>query len=140
MASMTQPNRATNDEVELRELIARWSKAVRDEDLAGIRADHDPQILMFDVPPPFLSRGIDAYMATWQTFFASSAKPVAFDFEDVEITAGDEVAFATAIGHCVDTERNGDQTTLTFRLTMGFIKHDGPWRIVHEHHSLPAID
>jgi hypothetical protein len=28
------------------------------------------------------------------------------------------VAFATAIGHCVDTERNGDKTNLTFPLTM----------------------
>lgn len=95
---------------------------------------------MFDVPPPFLSRGITAYMATWQTFFASSAKPVSFDFEDVEITAGDNVAFATAIGHCINTERNGEQTNLKFRLTMGFRKHDGRWLIVHEHHSLPATD
>ena len=140
MAGTTQPSQATKDEVELRELIARWSKAVRDEDLTGIRADHDPKILMFDVPPPFLSRGIDAYMATWQTFFASSAKPVVFDFEDVEITAGDDVAFATAVGHCINIERNGKKTNLKFRLTMGFRKHDGRWRIVHEHHSLPAID
>src|SRR5437667_1320809 len=90
--------------------------------------------------PPFLSRGIDAYMATWQTFFASSAKPVVFDFEDVEITAADDVAFATAVGHCINIERNGEKTNLKFRLTMGFRKHDGRWRIVHEHHSLPAID
>jgi ketosteroid isomerase-like protein len=110
MAGTTQPSQATKDEVELRELIARWSKAVRDEDLTGIRADHDPKILMFDVPPPFLSRGIDAYMATWQTFFASSAKPVVFDFEDVEITAGDDVAFATAVGHCINIERTGEKT------------------------------
>src|SRR5207244_13703 len=86
MAGTTQPSQATKDEVELRELIARWSKAVRDEDLTAIRADHDPKILMFDVPPPFLSRGIDAYMATWQTFFASSATPVVFDFADVQLT------------------------------------------------------
>jgi uncharacterized protein (TIGR02246 family) len=140
MASTTQRSQATSDEVELQELIARWAKAVRDEDLAGIRADHDLKILMFDVPPPFLSRGITAYMATWQTFFASSAKPVSFDFEDVEITAGDNVAFATAIGHCINTERNGEKTNLKFRLTMGFRKHDGRWLIVHEHHSLPATD
>jgi uncharacterized protein (TIGR02246 family) len=140
MAGAIQPIRVTNDEVELRELIARWSKAVRDEDFVGIRADHDPNILMFDVPLPFLSRGIDAYMATWQTFFASSAKPVVFHFEDVEITAGDDVAFATAVGHCINTERNGEKTNLTFRLTMGFRKDSGRWRIVHEHHSLPAID
>ena len=68
------------------------------------------------------------------------AKPVAFDFEDMEITAGDDVAFATAIGHCVNIEHNGEKTNLKFRLTMGFHKQDGRWRIVHEHHSLPAID
>lgn len=130
----------TKDEVELRELIARWSKAVRDQDRAGIRADHDPGILMFDVPPPFLTRGLDGYMETWDLFFASVPKPVAFDFADIEITAGQDVAFATATGRCVSADRNGEKENLQFRLTMGFRKREGRWRIVHEHHSLPATD
>ena len=137
MTDTIQRNQPANDEAELRELIARWSKAVRDEDLAGIRADHDPEILMFDVPPPFLSRGLDAYMATWETFFAWQAKPVQFDFHDVAITAGKDVAFATAIGRCCDLS-GGEKVQLEFRLTMGFRKHDGRWRIMHEHHSIPA--
>jgi ketosteroid isomerase-like protein len=127
------------DEMELRALIARWSKAVRDQDLAGIRADHDPDILMFDVPPPFLSRGLDAYMATWDTFFAWQARPIVFDFHDVEITAGNAVAFATATGRCCDLS-SGEKVELEFRLTVGFRKDHGRWRIVHEHHSLPATD
>jgi uncharacterized protein (TIGR02246 family) len=139
MTDTTQRSQAMNDEAELRELIARWSKAVRDENFDAIRADHDPDILMFDVPPPFLSRGLDAYMATWQTFFAWQAKPVEFDFHDVAITAGNDVAFATAIGCCVDLS-SGKKLQLEFRLTMGFRKHAGRWRIVHEHHSLPATD
>ena len=60
-----KPQHAT-DEAQIRALIERWSKAVRDENRAAIRADHDADILMFDVPPPFLSRGLDAYMATWE--------------------------------------------------------------------------
>jgi ketosteroid isomerase-like protein len=139
MTDTTQRRQAMNDEAELRELIARWSKAVRDENFDAIRADHDPDILMFDVPPPFLSRGLDAYMATWQTFFAWQAKPVEFDFHDVAITAGNDVAFATAIGCCGDLS-SGKKLQLEFRLTMGFRKHAGRWRIVHEHHSLPATD
>jgi ketosteroid isomerase-like protein len=130
-------NQPANDEAEIRDLITRWSQAVCDENLAEIRADHDADILMFDVPPPFLSRGLDAYMATWQTFFACQAKPVAFTFRDVEITAGKEVAFATAIGHCADLS-SGEKVQLDFRLTMGFRKLDGRWRIMHEHHSIPA--
>jgi uncharacterized protein (TIGR02246 family) len=135
----TNPKAPGGDEAALRELIAAWAKAVRDEDLAGIRANHDPDILMFDVPPPFLSRGLDAYMATWQIFYPCQARPIAFDFEEVEVTAGSDVAFATAIGHCGYIE-HGERTDLKFRLTMGFRKWDGRWRIVHEHHSVPATD
>jgi ketosteroid isomerase-like protein len=137
--AMKERCEAKSDETELRELLARWAKAVRDENLAGIRADHDPDMLMFDVPPPFLSRGLDAYMATWPTFFKWQAKPVEFDFHDVEITAGQDVAFATAIGRCGDTS-SGKKVDLEFRLTIGFRKLNGCWRIVHEHHSIPATD
>jgi ketosteroid isomerase-like protein len=133
------PKASSDDEVVLAELIAKWSKAVRDEDLAGIRANHDPDMLMFDVPLPLLSRGLDAYMETWQTFYPSQVRPVIFDFEDLEITAGSDVAFATAIGHCVYIE-SGKKTDLKFRLTMGFKKYDDRWRITHEHHSVPATD
>lgn len=128
------------DEAELRALIARWSQAVRNKDMSGIRADHDPDILMFDVPPPFLSRGIDAYMATWPQFLNRFARPMRFAFSDIEIVTGRDVAFATAVGHCDDSENGGEPVELLFRLTMGFRKQNGRWRIVHEHHSVPASD
>jgi uncharacterized protein (TIGR02246 family) len=129
-----------NDARAIRTLIDRWSEAVRNEDLAAIRADHDANILMFDVPPPFLSRGIDAYMATWKLFFSNVDKPVTFAFEDIEVTAGSDVAFATAKGNCVNIDRTGKSEPLQFRLTMGVKKFDGKWRVMHEHHSLPALD
>jgi|SRR5277367_4055971 len=128
----------SNDETEVRALIERWARAVREANLEAIRADHDPEILMFDVPPPFLSQGLDAYMATWDEFLASSEKPIVFDFYDVMVTAGQDVAFATAIGKCVSIDPNGQREALEFRLTMGFRKIDGRWLILHEHHSLPA--
>jgi uncharacterized protein (TIGR02246 family) len=129
---------ASNDVAEIHALIERWSKAVREENRAAIRADHDPGILMFDVPPPFLSRGLDAYMETWETFFSSAEKPVAFAFHDVAVTCGQDVAFVTAVGRCVTTDRNSEREPLEFRLTMGLRKIDGKWRVMHEHHSVPA--
>jgi len=126
------------DEMDIKVLIERWAKAVREEDRAGIRADHDLEMLMFDVPPPFLSRGLDAYMATWEEFFSCAEKPVAFDFHDVQVTAGNDVAFATAIGRCASFDAKGKREDLEFRLTMCFRKVNGRWRIMHEHHSLPA--
>lgn len=128
------------DRQAVRALIERWAAAVRREDLTAIRADHDPDILMFDVPPPFLSRGLDAYMATWRLFFSGVEKPVSFSFEDIEVTAGSDVAFATAKGKCVNIDRAGRREPLEFRLTMGLRKIDGEWRVMHEHHSLPSTD
>ena len=135
---LQEPSSSKEDEIEIQALIERWAKAVREEDMAGIRADHDSEILMFDVPPPLFSRGLDAYMATWEPFLSWSEKPVAFDFHDVTVTAGRDVAFATAIGRCAGREPNGKREELKFRLTMGFRKIDGSWRVMHEHHSLPA--
>ena len=130
---------STPDQLAISDLIERWSKGVRDQDRAAIRQDHDADILMFDVPPPFQSRGIDEYMATWDTFFSFAEKPVRFDFTNIEITAGAEVAFATAVGHCVTIGRDGRREPLDFRLTMGLRKIDGRWTVMHEHHSLPAV-
>ena len=132
------PQTTSKEETEIRKLIDQWAKAVREEDTAGIRANHDPGILMFDVPPPFLSRGLDAYMKSWDLFYASQERPVTFDFHDIQITAGHDVAFATALGKCIYINPTGKTEPLDFRLTMGLRKINGQWRITHEHHSLPA--
>jgi uncharacterized protein (TIGR02246 family) len=128
----------SRDEMEIRALIERWASAVRERKMAGIRADHHSGMLMFDVPGPLFCRGLDAYMATWDQFFSWSEEPVAFDFHDVEITAGNDVAFATAIGQCATAGPSGKREELQFRLTMGLRKIDGRWCVIHEHHSVPA--
>ena len=128
----------TADESEIRQIFEQWSQAVRNKNLGAILAHHHSDFLMFDVPPPFLSRGIPAYVETWNLFFSMAPIPVKFDFDQLEIHASADVAFLTAIGHCRDTEPNGQIAPLDFRLTMGLRKIDGQWIIVHEHHSVPA--
>ena len=128
----------TNQATAIREMFDSWAAAVRAEDFDGIRAHHSPDMLMFDVPLPLFSRGIDAYMDTWKLFYKSQARPVVFNFDDIEITAGEDVAFVTAIGHCLYIPPGAVPTKLQFRLTMGLRKEDSQWRIVHEHHSVPA--
>jgi hypothetical protein len=54
---------SSQDEMDIQALIERWSRAAREENRAGIRANHDSEMLMFDVPPPFLSRG---WMPIWR--------------------------------------------------------------------------
>ena len=126
------------DETAIRKLIEEWAAAVRREDLEGILRDHAPDIVMFDVPPPFESRGIEAYEATWELFFRCARRPVVFDINRMEILAGNEVAFAVALMHCTSKQPDGTDVDLDFRLTVGLGKVNGRWTVVHEHHSVPA--
>ena len=122
---------------QIKALIEAWADAVRRHDLPAILADHERDIVMFDVPPPLQSRGMDEYRKTWDLFFKFHDPGQAFNIEELEITAGDDVAFAVAIMRCA-----GGSTPegFPFRLTVGLRRIDGDWRITHEHHSVPAED
>jgi uncharacterized protein (TIGR02246 family) len=126
------------DETAIRTLIEEWATAVRRNDMEGILRDHAQDIVMFDVPPPFESRGGDAYKATWALFFRCAREPVVFDIQRLEIFAGKEVAFAMALMRCTDKAPDGTDIDLDFRLTVGLTKVGGRWTVVHEHHSIPA--
>jgi uncharacterized protein (TIGR02246 family) len=128
----------STDELAIRELVENWAAAVRAKDLDGILANHSADILMFDVPMPLASKGIDAYRKTWDLFFSWADDPVVFAINEMDVTAGDDVAYVTALMRCSGTEKSGEKIKLDFRLTMGLSKLDGKWVVMHEHHSIPA--
>jgi len=131
---------ATNEE-QIRTLIERWAEAVHHGDLAVVLADRTEDIVMFDVPPPHQGvRGLDAYRETWPPFFQWQAEGATFGIESLDITAGDDVAFAYALLRC-GTERDfADNPDNRLRLTFGLRKQAGRWVVTHEHHSFPLTD
>jgi ketosteroid isomerase-like protein len=131
-------NGRAQDEVAIRTLVEDWASAVRRKDLDGAVRNHAANLLMFDVPPPLVSRGIDAYKETWDLFFSWAHDPVIFDVTEMDVTAGDDVAFVTALMRCAGREADGQDIELDFRLTIGLRKIAGQWMVVHEHHSIPA--
>ena len=137
---MSQRDEAAQSEIKA--LIEAWADAVRRHDLPAILAHHDDNIVMFDVPPPLQSRGLAEYRKTWDLFFAYHQPEQAFDVEELQICAGETVAFAVAVMRCGSATASGSAVPggFQFRLTMGLCKLDGAWCIHHEHHSVPATD
>lgn len=122
----------------VRDVIDTWAQAIRNKDYDGILSRHAPDVVMFDVPPPLHVRGLDAYRRSWDLFFAWADDPVVFEVTQMDVTAGEDVAFAAALIRCSGTETTGEKSELDCRLTIGLRKIDGRWTIVHEHHSVPA--
>ncbi|HEY2720676.1 MAG TPA: nuclear transport factor 2 family protein [Chitinophagaceae bacterium] len=119
------------------QLIENWARAVRERDLQNILAFHADDIVMYDVPKPFQSKGIEAYRKTWDIFFAFT-KPGVFDITELNIFANDNIAFCFATMKCADKSNSNDYVDLDFRLTMGLKKINDQWTIIHEHHSVPS--
>jgi uncharacterized protein (TIGR02246 family) len=130
----------SDEEVAVRDLVEAWADAVRRKDYAGILRSHAADFVMFDVPAPFKSVGLDAYQKTWDVFFSWSSDPVRFEIQEMDVTAGADVAFAFATMRCEGQESDGKPEALDFRLTIALRKIDGRWMIAHEHHSVPATD
>ncbi len=132
---MTTDN--NSNEIQIKQLVENWAKAVRNKDIDGVLAHHSPDFVMYDVPPPFQSVGLDAYHKTWELFYTYT-KPGVFDIQKLHITAGEDVAFCFAKMKCEDKSVTEDFVPLDFRLTIGLKKIKGQWTITHEHHSIPA--
>ena len=129
-----RPELGNQNEALVRALLEAWARAIREANLEGVLAYHAADVVMFDVPAPLQVRGIDAYRRQWELFFREQGKG-AFALGEMEIAAGDDVAFAHAILTCGSTDP-ADQFKV--RLTVGLRKVNGEWLVTHEHHSVPA--
>jgi uncharacterized protein (TIGR02246 family) len=123
---------------QVRALVERWAKAVHEGDLDTVLADHSDDIVMYDVPPPYDGvLGMDAYRDTWPPFFTWQQQGASFEIVSMDVTAGDEVAFAHALLRCGTPEELQEEPENRLRLTVGLRKEQGRWVVVHEHHSFP---
>jgi ketosteroid isomerase-like protein len=93
---------------------------------------------MFDVPPPERGiRGIDAYREAWPPFFEWQRQGALFEIEELQVTPGEDVAFAWALLRCGTPQELRQNPANRLRLTIGLRKQDGRWLVAHEHHSFP---
>ena len=125
-----------DEEKEIRALITRWAAAVHAGNLDGTLADHTSDVVMFDVPPPEDGvRGIDEYRKIWPPFFEWQKSGASFELVELQISAGDRVAFAYALLRCGTQKELAENPKKRLRLTLGLKKDGGKWAIAHEHHS-----
>jgi uncharacterized protein (TIGR02246 family) len=128
----------TDDETAIAALLHRWADAVHTGDLDTVLADHAPDIVMFDVPPPDDGvRGLDAYRETWPPFIDWQHTGASFEIVELDVTAGEDVAFARALLRCGTPDELAAHPGHRLRLTVGLRKVDGRWQVTHEHHSFP---
>lgn len=63
----------------------------------------------------------------------------AFELEELEAAAGEDLAFAHALVRCGTEDELRAHPELRMRLTLGPRKEAGRWVVAHEHHSFADL-
>eukprot|EP01116_Phalansterium_solitarium_P007762 TRINITY_DN2066_c0_g2_i2.p2 TRINITY_DN2066_c0_g2~~TRINITY_DN2066_c0_g2_i2.p2 ORF type:complete len:333 (+),score=90.80 TRINITY_DN2066_c0_g2_i2:46-999(+) len=122
-------------DTEIRALIQSWREAFAAKDVDGMLANYAPDVVFFDLKPPFALEGVESVRNMWKAAMPHFPPKFTTTHDDLHIAVGADVAFASAIAH---TKFEADShETFSCRVTLGFRKIDGRWLVTHEHNSLP---
>lgn len=96
-----------------------------------------PDAVSYDLAPPLRQIGPDK--AALEKWFATWEGPVGWAYGDLDVQVGGDVAFAHGLGHMTGTMTYGDQVDAWTRVTVGFRRIGGTWKVTHRHHSVPFL-
>lgn len=133
---MTTTSTIPTHETEIRQLIADQQRAICTKDVDQIVSHYANEIVIFDVKPPFQTKGKEAVRQLWKDCLPCF--PDAFEMEtrDLSITANDEIATAHWLFH-FKSEQDHLATQMWMRATAVCQRNQGNWQILHEHISVP---
>ena len=129
---MTTENTETANETQIREIINNWAKATREGNNHTVLSNHTTNVLIFDVLAPLQYKGAEAYRKSWDEWQPSNEGESLFEIHDLNITAGETVAFGYCLIECGDRP-NVDWVRATFCLC----QTEGKWMVTHQHISMP---
>ncbi|WP_232668211.1 YybH family protein [Pseudonocardia sp. TRM90224] len=128
----------TTTEAGVMELLEGRVDACRAKDLDRLMSYYSPGIVYFDVVPPLQFAGTDAVRRNFRRWFNEYEGPILLQTHELNIAAGDDVAFASML-HVDDGRRNnGIEGEVWIRSTVCCRRIDGKWLVTHEHVSIPA--
>ena len=130
----SRPGGATA-EARIRALIDDWANALRAKDAEGIMAYCAADSVTFDLATPLVSTAMDA--EGLQAWFSTWGGPLGYEIRDLNVTAGDDVAFCHCLGRLSGTKTDGEKADVWFRQTLCFREIGGRWKIAHQHESVP---
>ncbi|WNV88489.1 nuclear transport factor 2 family protein [Umezawaea sp. Da 62-37] len=129
-----------NDDIEqIRALVTGVEAAMEAKDAELLLSRYTADAVTFDLAPPLRHVGPEVHdVEGREKWFSTFDGPVYYKVTDLEITAGEDVAFCHGLNRMASTPDGAPEGfTLWFRMTTGLRKENGSWRISHEHTSTP---
>jgi len=137
MSATRASTRTTDPEAEIRALLDDYMDALNDRDADRMDSFFARGMVTFDFMAPLQTRGARAYRAQWEPCLEECPRSMAFSVHDLVVTAGEDVAYSHHLHCCSGTMPDGQRKEYWTRMTVGYTKADGIWKMAHVHLSSP---
>lgn len=128
---------AARDEEAIRALIGAWSRALEARDLDGLTAAYAPEVVLFDVKPPYRIEGVASIRRVWEACLPYLPAELASVHHDLQVTVNGDLAFAHGLHRIEPVGEPHPAGATWIRVTACYRRIGGSWRVVHEHVSVP---
>lgn len=126
-----------NDEARIRDLIEARMSLLKAKDLRGLVAGYAPDVVSFDAVNALQNKGRRAIEQRAQEWLSSYDGPIEYSVSELNVVAGETVAFCRFLGRVEGTLMDGKTVNMWVRTTACLQKLNEDWFIVHEHTSVP---
>ncbi|HEY9845573.1 MAG TPA: nuclear transport factor 2 family protein [Candidatus Caenarcaniphilales bacterium] len=132
---MTTTTTKTHAEAQIQQLIADQQRAICTKDMDQIMSRYATEVIIFDVKPPFQTKGKEAVRQVWEACLPYFPDSFEMETRDLTISVNDNLAVAHWLFRFTGEEPPVMQTWM--RVTAVCQKNQGTWQILHEHVSIP---
>ena len=130
----------SDPEKSIAQILESYKSAVHAKDVEAFIRLYDPSVRVFDAWGVWSYEGAASWRSAVQGWFTSLAsETVKVTFDDVQISAGKELAIVSAIARYASVSAQGEQLrAMENRLSWGLRLTGHVFRIIHEHTSAPV--
>lgn len=122
---------------ELKALTDSWEKANQARDVDAILGHYAEDLVAFDAILQLQFKGREVYKAHWKNCLEMCQGPMTFEVHQLQQWGEGDVGFGHFLCHCGGTDNEGNTHNCWMRVTQGYRRIGGQWRIVHDHFSAP---
>lgn len=133
---MTTVTSQSQDEAQIHQVITDQQRAICTKDVDQIMSRYATEVIIFDVKPPFQTKGKEAVRQVWEACLPYFPDSFEIETRDLTITVNDALAVAHWLFRFTGTEDHPAMQTW-MRVTAVCQKSQGNWQILHEHLSVP---
>lgn len=133
---MATANTISTQEAEIRHLVAAQQQAICTKDVDQIMSRYANEVILFDVKPPFQTKGKDAVRQVWEDCLPYFPNAFEMETKDLTIAVNDNLATAHWLFR-FKGEQDHPAMQMWMRATAVCQKNQGNWQILHEHISVP---